>query len=245
MDTVGSRPCPVQTDWDRVHGAQLLGNALEDILTDVCTLIPTAGTINLTVAGTLGVSGVTTLSGNLATTANVTFTLGATEAFTLTCTDISAPLVMTNTMSTAGKTGCRALFHVVSNVILGGWANALKANMEFGAAGRVTGLGSCVATDLTLGAACGAAGAYACYEANIIANTGAGYGIATAFFALNTDGTAAATTDDTAVLFRMGAGLSEASGGFCDSDITTHSKVGGIRFKLNDGTVRYLAVVSD
>lgn len=93
----------------------------------------------------LAITGAVTLNDD------VTFVLGADEAFTLTCTDISAPVVMTNIMATAGKTGGRALFHVQSNVALGGWANGVKGYLEFtGTSGRVTGLASGVCAELKM-----------------------------------------------------------------------------------------------
>ena len=100
-----------------------------------------AGAITLTVdASTIGV---------LSTTDDVTFTLGSDEAFTLTCSDISAPLVMTNTMTTAAKTGCRALFNVKANVALGSYVNAVKGYMQFtGTSGATTGLASGVCAEL-------------------------------------------------------------------------------------------------
>lgn len=86
---------------------------------------------------------------DLSTTGDVTFTLGAGEAFTLTCSDISAPMVMTNTMTTAAKTGCRALFNVKANVALGSFCNAVKGFMEFtGTSGATTGLASGVCAEL-------------------------------------------------------------------------------------------------
>ena len=105
-----------------------------------------AGTITLTVdAVSVGAVSMT----SLATSADVTFVLGSTEAFTLTCSDISAPMVMTNTMTTAGKTGCRALFNVKANVALGSYCNAVKGYMEFtGTSGATTGLASGVCAEL-------------------------------------------------------------------------------------------------
>lgn len=110
---------------------------------------------DLTIVGdlTFGDASTDTLTVNGAATfnANVTFALGSTEAFTMTCTDISAPMVMTNTITTAAKTGARALFNVKTNVAAGSYVNALKGFMEFtGTSGRTTGLASAVCNELKL-----------------------------------------------------------------------------------------------
>ena len=111
-----------------------------------------------------------TVSGALTTTADVTFTLGSTEAFTLTCTDISAPVVMTNTVTTAGKTGARALFHVKTNVAVGAWVNAVKGYLEFtGTSGRTTGLASAIVAEMKMPNASLASGRYYPLEIEYVA----------------------------------------------------------------------------
>lgn len=154
------------------------------------------------------------------------------------------PFYLKSTMTGAGGVGGRARFHMYTNVALGGWANALKAATEFGASGRVTGLGSCLCTDLTLSAGT-TQGTYAPIEANIIAGSGASLGTATGFFALNADGTDEDTVDSSGFLFVFGDALDAASGKFIDTDITTHSAYGGIRVNISGVGTKYIALVSD
>ena len=101
---------------------------------------------------------------------DVTFNIGSGEAFTLTVTDVSAPVVMPNTVSTAGTTGGRDLFHVKTNVAMGGWANGVKGYWEAtGTSGRVTGLASGVCAELKTANASLASGAYYPLEAEYVA----------------------------------------------------------------------------
>jgi hypothetical protein len=62
------------------------------------------------------------------------------------------PFVVNTIMTGAGGVGGRTRFELDVNVVLGGWANALKAQTEFGADGAVTGLGSAFVAELILGA---------------------------------------------------------------------------------------------
>lgn len=74
-----------------------------------------------------------------------------TSPMTMTMTDESEPLVMTNTITTPSTDGCRALFHVTTNVQLGGWANGVKGYMEFsGTSGKLAGLASGVCAELKM-----------------------------------------------------------------------------------------------
>jgi len=111
-----------------------------------------------------------TVTGNFTSTADVLFTLGAGEAFTLTCDDISAPIVMTNTITTAAKTGARALFHTKFNVAVGGWVNALKGYTEItGTAGYTTGLASAVVAEMKFGEKASLSGSYYPLEIEVVA----------------------------------------------------------------------------
>ena len=127
---------------------------------------------------------------------SVTFTLGADEAMTLTCTDISAPLVMTNTMSTAGKTGCRALFKVIASAKLGGWANALKGYLDITTTtGGVTGLGSAICSELRLpGSNMGSSGTYAVHEYELVTQASGVYGLPITMQWFQVSGNSTATT---------------------------------------------------
>ena len=55
-------------------------------------------------------------------------------------------------MSGAGADGGRAKFDMSTNVALGSFSNALKAEVTYGASGRTTGLGSAFVAEMTLSA---------------------------------------------------------------------------------------------
>lgn len=133
-------------------------------------------TRNLTVLGTftMGDAAVDTFTceGDAIFNADITFNLGSTEAFTLTCTDISAPLVMTNTITTAAKTGGRALFHTKFNVAVGAWINALKGYMEItGTSGYTSGLASAVVAEMKFAAKASLSGSYYPLEIEVVCPT--------------------------------------------------------------------------
>jgi len=52
------------------------------------------------------------------------------------------PVLFSTTLTGAGQVGGRVRAYMETNVALGGWANALKAEVSFGASGYVTGLAS-------------------------------------------------------------------------------------------------------
>lgn len=154
------------------------------------------------------------------------------------------PIYVKSTMTGAGGVGGRARFHMYTNVALGGWANALKAYAEFGASGRVTGLGSALCAELALSAGT-TQGNYAAVECELIAGSGASTGTATGFFYCNADGTDEDTVDSNAFLFIFGDALDAASGKFIDTDKTTHNAYGGIRISIEGVGTKYLAVVDN
>lgn len=62
------------------------------------------------------------------------------------------PLVLATTLTGVGATGGRAKFTLDTNAALGGWSNALKGQVTYGATGKTTGLGSAVVAEMTLSA---------------------------------------------------------------------------------------------
>jgi hypothetical protein len=90
------------------------------------------------------------------------------------------PFVLNTTMTGVGGVGGRARFELDTNVALGDWANALKAQTEFGASGSVTGLGSAFVAELTLSAGT-TSGTYAPLELELNLGTGAATGTRTSF----------------------------------------------------------------
>jgi hypothetical protein len=174
----------------------------------------------------------------------------ATPIFSLysTCADEGTgnaePFYVKSTMTGAGGYGARSRFDMYTNVALGNYANALKAYTSFGAAGRVTGLASAFCGELVLSAGT-TSGSYAALEAELVAATGDPVGASTSFIYCNAGGTGSTTVIDAqAALFYFGPQLSAGASGFIDTDITAGTHYGGIRIKMPDGSIKYLAVVS-
>ena len=150
-------------------------NITEQVLGGGVTVDSGTFTVNdaLTIKGSMtfgdAAADTLTVTGAMTTSADVTFNLGSTEAFTLTCDDISAPLVMTNTITTAGKTGARALFYTKFNVAVGAWINALKGYTEItGTSGYTSGLASAVVAEMKFAAKAGLSGAYYPLEIEVV-----------------------------------------------------------------------------
>ena len=124
-------------------------------------------------------------------------------------------------LSGVGATGGRAKFTLATEVALGGWANALKAEIEFGTSGRVTGLGSAFVAELGMSATAPPGGNYVALEMEIRMPTGAGVGAGTAYMYANVQG------DDKATF--------AADGYFCILDNAGDSNVG--LFYVNTDTM--------
>ncbi len=120
------------------------------------------------------------------------------------------PISFTSTMTGAGTTGGRAYFELTSAVVLGGWANAIKAFTNFTGGGGVTGLGSAIVAELKLGTAAG--GTYAPLESELVMDSGGSTGTAVSFLYGNITGTGEGDLNAAAFLFELGAGVTIASG---------------------------------
>jgi len=254
MESVGNRTIPTKAEWKQhLAGPDTICGALYQLIDDLATLIPTAGTINVSIAGTLAVTGtltqtgVATFNGNVITNANVTFVLGATEALTLTCTDISAPIVMTNTMATAAKTGCRALFQVNANAALGGWSNAVKGYVAYNASGSTSGLGSAVCGELLLSTGT-TIGTYAPLESELVANSAVSTGTKTSFLYMNIAGsnpTGKTTINTNGYLFELGVGVVTTTDGMFEEITVTAAQVFDACLRINVGGANYFIGLCD
>lgn len=158
-------------------------------------------------------------TGNTLTAGTPLFQLYTTCSSTSGSTNIE-PFLMKSTLTGAGGVGGRAKFHMYTNVALGGWANALKALTEFGASGRVSGLGSALCAEIQMSAGCTQA-AYAALEAEIVMPTSAVTGQQTSFLYCNTSGAAAATFDTSGYFLHVGDGITAAAGKFCSANYHT------------------------
>lgn len=148
------------------------------------------------------------------------------------------PISFTSTMTGAGTTGGRALFQMNAEAALGGWSNALKAIVVYGASASTSGLGSAFVAELQLSAGT-TTGTYAPLESEIVVGSGGSLGTATSFFYMNVDDDSN-TFRDGGLFFQMGAGVSANGGGMFDTsaitDInSTHSlkvKIAGVLYYI-------------
>lgn len=127
------------------------------------------------------------------------------------------PFYLKSTLTGAAQVGGRARFHCYSNVASGGWVNALKAYMEFGASGRTTGLASAFCAEIVMPAT-NAAGSYCCLEAEMYTPENAVIGSTTSFIYMNVDGNSTAKTsfNTNGYLFQLGSGVADTAGGLFD-----------------------------
>jgi hypothetical protein len=112
-------------------------------------------------------------------------------------------------MSGAGADGGRAKFDMTTNVALGSFSNALKAEVTYGASGRTTGLGSAFVAEMTLSAGT-SAGTYAPVEIELNLGTGASTGTASSLMYASVNGLGKAAMDDNGYLLNL-AGVAVGS----------------------------------
>ena len=147
------------------------------------------------------------------------------------------PLVVSTTMSGAGADGGRAKFDMTTNVALGSFSNALKAEVTYGASGRTTGLGSAFVAEMTLSAGT-SAGTYAPVEIELNAPASASTGTMTSFIYASTQGANVAVVDDNAVFFNL-QGVTAGSGHIFQTGTTFGSPAATIKVRVG-GTNYFL-----
>jgi hypothetical protein len=158
-------------------------------------------------SGTAAAGTFTTLA---ATSVGVTNTSASTSLF--------EPVVVSSTLTGAGVTGGRAKFATTINAAAGGFSNALKADVTYGASGSTTGLGSAFVAEMTLSAGT-SAGTYAPVEIELNAATGDSTGTLTSLIHASVNGTGAdSVVNANAVLVNL-VGMTAGSAG--DTDMVT------------------------
>ena len=180
--------------------------------------------------GTLAI----TESGNTITTTN-TATSGTYQ-----------PLVVSTTMSGAGADGGRAKFDMTTNVALGSFSNALKAEVTYGASGRTTGLGSAFVAEMTLSAGT-SSGTYAPIEIELNMGSAGSTGTSTSLIYASVNCTAATTFDDNGFIMTLagltaGAGDAIATPGATFAATATGTALGGANLralKIKVGSTTY------
>lgn len=193
--------------------------ALANLTGDIASLT-SAGVVALTRTGTTTAAGADIL--------NITASSGSTEAGTSV-----EPFNHDVTMTGVGGVGGRAKFTMTTNVALGSWSNALKAEVTYGASGRTTGLGSAMVAEMTLSAGT-SAGNYALYEGELNLGTGALTGTATSLMYMSVNGADAATFDTNGYILNL-QGLTGAENKVFDdaAEITNVNEItGGLRIKI-------------
>jgi hypothetical protein len=140
------------------------------------------------------------------------------------------PLVVDTTMSGAGADGGRAKFAMSTNVALGSFSNALKAEVTYGAAGRTTGLGSAFVAELSLSAGT-SSGTYAPLELELNCASGASTGTTTSLIYASVNGTGAGTVDTNGVFMNI-QGLTAGAGKMLVAGSTLGTAYGGLRVRV-------------
>jgi hypothetical protein len=140
------------------------------------------------------------------------------------------PLVVDTTMSGAGADGGRSKFAMSTNVALGSFSNALKAEVTYGASGRTTGLGSAFVAELSLSAGT-SSGTYAPLELELNCASGASTGTTTSLIYASVNGTGAGTVDTNGVFMNI-QGLTAGAGKMLVAGTTLGTAYGGLRVKV-------------
>lgn len=140
------------------------------------------------------------------------------------------PLVVSTTMSGAGADGGRAKFDMTTNVALGSFSNALKAEVTYGASGRTTGLGSAFVAEMTLSAGT-SAGTYAPLELELNLPSGASTGTLTSFIHASMQGAAVATMDTNGRFINI-VGVTAGAGKMWKTGTTLGTAAGGLRCRI-------------
>lgn len=112
------------------------------------------------------------------------------------------PLDFALTATGVGASVDGAKFSATTEAALGTYANAINGKLDFGTAGRVTGLGGAICGELDLGPGT-TQGSYAVFEAELIAPASASLGTRTSFFSLNASGANVAAVDTGGFLFDL------------------------------------------
>jgi hypothetical protein len=154
-----------------------------------------------------------------------------------------APLATTLVAGTAAANIDGVVFTTQTAVALGNYANALNGKLDFGTAGRVTGLGGAICAELDLGAGA-TQGSYACFEAELnMSASGSLTGTRTSFLSLNAWGDGVGTFDTNGFLFDLN-GVTAGSGKLLHTDNTAGTAAASLRCKVN-GTTYYLVLYSN
>jgi hypothetical protein len=148
------------------------------------------------------------------------------------------------TMTGVGGTGGRTLFEMDTNVALGGFSNALKAEVTYGASGRTTGLGSAFVAEMTLSAGT-SVGTYAPVEIELNLGTSASTGTTSSLVFASVNGDGKAAMDDNGYLLNLAGVTAGTSKLFADNgDIDLDEITYGLKVKIAGADYYLLAVTA-
>jgi len=186
---------------------------------------------SVTISGQADLSGTVNITGG---DVNITTSSASTDGSTSV-----APLSVSTTMTGAGGVGGRAYFLTTINAALGGWSNAVKGEVVYGASGSTTGLGSAVLAEMTLSAGT-SAGTYAPLEIELNLGSGASRGTLTSLIYASINGADKATFDTNGLFFNL-AGVTAGAGKVWKTGSTLGTAAGGLRVRIA-GTNYWLPV---
>jgi len=145
------------------------------------------------------------------------------------------PLNFDVTMTGEGGVGGRAKFTLTTNVALGSWSNALKAQVTYGSSGSTTGLGSAFVAEMTLSAGT-SSGTYAPIEIELNMGAAGVTGTATSLIYASVNDAAATAFDESGYILNiqgLTAGAADAfstSGSIGNVDEIT----GGLKVRIGE-----------
>ena len=112
------------------------------------------------------------------------------------------PALFHTTMTGIGQVGGRVRAFMTTNVALGGWSNAFKAEVTYGASGRTNGLGSAICAEMTLSAGT-TPGTYAPLEIELNMGAAGVTGTETSLIYMKVNDAAATVFDDNGFFFSL------------------------------------------
>lgn len=177
-----------------------------------------------------------TFGGSSTSPASLLYTEKALNVYTTTpSTNASTsfePVLFYTTLTGAGQVGGRVRAFMTTNVALGGWSNAFKGEVTYGAAGRTNGIGSSIVAEMTLSAGT-TQGNYAPLEVELNIPSGAQVGTQTALAFFSANGADVATYRTSGVLFTInGMGTASATQNIFHTTGTV-SATHGLRIKID------------
>jgi len=152
------------------------------------------------------------------------------------------PLYVHSTLTGIGGVGRAAQFVLETNVALGGWSNALKGQVIYGAAGKTAGLGSAICAEMTLSAGT-TPGTYAPLEIELNMGAAGVTGTQTSLIYMSVNDAASTTFDDNGFLFSLNGVAAGASDAFYLADLTVTKADGLLKINVN-GTAYYLFITT-